>query len=272
MKTTYDAVNKFKGEWPYYEADNMIFCKLPYSVYELGDIEPYTCDEWSGLNLLNWRPLCRKQEFNDLVSQMETNFGECDPVLAAYYRHVTDKELLTKELEAMDIDWSKAPEHFDFYLENKMDKGNKGFCHYLNGSYVFLDGSRAIEGAFYVTEKPQPALTYTQAMADNGELPSVGMNVEAYKDRVVEIMLPFDSTRFTVGKCEDGEYALYSIGELKPLTPHIELIDGKAYQYSEEGLYSHGIYCDRAKAFGRVNYQVSIDECTNIQPLTVEVK
>tara|TARA_R110000744_G_scaffold170264_2_gene288419 strand:- start:19440 stop:19571 length:132 start_codon:yes stop_codon:yes gene_type:complete len=33
---------------------------------------------------------------------------------------------------------------------------------------------------------------------------------------LVEIMLPFDLTRYTVGK-QSGEYRLYGLGELKPI-------------------------------------------------------
>ena len=32
-----------------------------------------------------------------------------------------------------------------------------------------------LKSAWVLTERPQPTLTFTQAMADNGELPSVGM-------------------------------------------------------------------------------------------------
>ena len=70
MKTVIDAVNEFKGEWPYHEADNMIYCKLSYSMYKLGAIESYTCDEWSGLNTINWSALCSKDEFNQCVEEM----------------------------------------------------------------------------------------------------------------------------------------------------------------------------------------------------------
>ena len=123
----------------------------------------------------------------------------------------------------------------------------------------------------------EETLEYTQDMADNGVLPSVGMYVEAYKDRVVEIMLPFDPTRFTVGKCKDGEYALYSIGELKPLTPPITLVHGKAYQFDIRPQYGNtngiqGIYSEKLRVFQSSGNGFHEETVENIQPLTVEVK
>jgi len=87
-----------------------------------------------------------------------------------------------------DINWDEAPEYYDFHLENKLDKSSEGFCHLLNGKYIFLDGSvSSHDEAWNITKRPPKPTnfsaipddkpTYTQAMKDAGELPSVGMEV-----------------------------------------------------------------------------------------------
>ena len=193
----------------------------------------------------------------------------------------------TKELEVMDIDWSKAPEGATHYKFSKDNEGcfykacDSEFALMFNGSeWLYTDWTTndVIKNItkpwpVYFMPKTQPVLTYTQAMADNGELPSVGMNVEAYHGRIVEIMLPFDSTKFTVGKCKGGEYALYSIGELKPLAPPIELIHGEAYNFIDsECNNTNGIYSEDEHSFTGLGVEWLADRCTNIKPLTAEVK
>ena len=189
----------------------------------------------------------------------------------------------------MDI-WKDAPEsatHYD--IEAECFCKNDGYwatgsrARYVqdNTQIQWGDEDRYTPRPMFidckVNNEPQPALTYTQEMADNGVLPSVGMYVEAYKDRVVEIMLPFDPTRFTVGKCKDGEYALYSIGELKPLTPPITLVHGKAYQFDIRPQYGNtngiqGIYSEKLRVFQSSGNGFHEETVENIQPLTVEVK
>jgi hypothetical protein len=74
------------------------------------------------------------------------------------------------------------------------------------------------------------------------------------------------------------EYSQYPCSlRFKPLTPPIELIDGKAYQFD---YYTGSVgmnnvvmrYNECAGAFQFDNYTFKPEFCTNIQPLTVEVK
>ena len=70
MKTVMDAVNEFKGEWPYGE---------PSIVQQLstGNLDCWHEEDEDALNTGNFRMVCTRKEFNDLVSQLETNFGVC---------------------------------------------------------------------------------------------------------------------------------------------------------------------------------------------------
>jgi hypothetical protein len=195
MKTVMDAVNEFKGEWHGNE-DKVYIC-------DAGVITDY-------------------DQFNDLVSQMETNFGKC-PDYVIYDYKSNKKELLTP--------------------------------------------------------RPQKPV-YTQAMADNGELPSVGMECDfiatffthepSNTGTGTPIAYHENKVWFSTGS---KEFVInLNVITFKPLTPPIKLEDGKAYQFAHkaglDGL--HGVYYDNKFYIG--GDYVESDNCTNIQPLTVEVK
>tara|TARA_R110000764_G_scaffold54926_1_gene119807 strand:+ start:7 stop:540 length:534 start_codon:yes stop_codon:yes gene_type:complete len=177
MKTTYDAVNEFKGDWAITDYD----------------------------------------QFTDRVSQMKANFGKCEQSYSDY--------------------------KVDYHLS------------------------------------PEPTLTYTQAMADNGELPSVGMEFiwRTWGEDVLCKMLGVhkDECWFDT---KEGTKLVTNITNLKPLTPPIKLIDGKAYQFDFKGDINSfdsaiGIY-DKAGtgAMWVKNKVFLVSQCTNIQPLTAEAK
>ena len=92
----------------------------------------------------------------------------------------------TKELEVMDIDWSKAPEGATHYVKANDNAGLSEFVKYEESGkhgmgYYGFDNEwwstdvESCEGYYELTPKPQPKPVFTQAMADNGELPQVGM-------------------------------------------------------------------------------------------------
>lgn len=86
-----DAVNEFKGEFP---CSWLFMCQTS----ALNMVKPsFKIRESTSVNVNDYHiHLCTKEEFNDLVSQLETNFGKYCYALADYYRRSTDKELLTK--------------------------------------------------------------------------------------------------------------------------------------------------------------------------------
>jgi len=189
MKTTYDAVNEFRGEW-YGSEDKVYIC-------DTGVITGY-------------------EQFNDLVSQMETNFGKCEKSYSDY--------------------------KFDYHLS------------------------------------PEPILTYTQAMADNGELPSVGMeclilNTNCAHPKYIKGLIKYVGDLVVYAYVENGERCDNAKTlKFKPLTPPIELIDGKAYQFDYRGGSLQGVYDDNGKVMWNKGSPRHLDNCTNIQPLTVDVK
>ena len=128
-------------------------------------------------------------------------------------------------------------------------------------------------------KRNKPTLIFTQEMADNGVLPIINN----------EIMYQYGITNYAKGtikgvdgnqywiKADCGGYVECNISKLKPITPPITLIDGKAYQFDFIGCAFLGFYHDKSDEFtasksGMNSVICRLDECTNIQPLTVEVK
>ena len=133
----------------------------------------------------------------------------------------------------------------------------------------------------------EKALEYTQAMADNGELPPIGSKVQfvGNDDYLVEFGIvdgdeiecichttDFEGESIGVYRHKDG-YSVSILTQLvEPLAPPITLIDGKAYQFDIDSLVISGIYRKMDNKFYNYNGDFGVEYCTNIQPLTVEVK
>ena len=301
MKTVIDAVNEFKGGWEnteYGEIDVRFIFECFNNKDVTNSIGALVGDCENG-SPENYREVCTRKQFSDLASQMETNFGKCDPVLAAYYRHVTDKELLTKSTKELDVDFT-SKEFFQgkegspyscLLIEKKTGfkiwmrdlPTTDGIFHWFNNNTdcYTISGYKLI-----VLPKPQPTQIYTQAMADNGELPSVGMMVETTVEfngfdagSVLKVYShDVESNDNCVlagsGKYQSGGVVAfeYHIKYLKPLTPPMTLIDGKAYQFDYRDIETCGVYSKDHNLLYSADSIIDISDCTNIQPLTVEVK
>ena len=212
MKTVIDAVNEFKvdipcalvgrSNWFFYSDDGEINIGLKYGRVRV----------------------CTFDQFNDLVSQMETNFGK-------------------------SYAYSNYKKEFDYHLS------------------------------------PEPALTYTQAMADNGVLPSVGMDCMVFVDENEKEVKEWfkgvvcgEYEGSPVIKLDDltdgteGYFDVFSRVDIKPLDPPIELLDGKAYQFDVDGDFMIGIYQESQDHFDSATHITSSSRCTNIELLTVEIK
>ncbi|PHS21838.1 MAG: hypothetical protein COA84_15015 [Robiginitomaculum sp.] len=116
--------------------------------------------------------------------------------------------------------------------------------------------------------KPVTPLTYTQAMADAGTLPSVGME---YKDGVV--MVDADADGMYVVQ-EAGVSIICALSGITPVTPPIVLEDGKAYQFDyKQGVKvvnsMTGICILSGDIFLTVDGSFCIPNCTNIKLLGV---
>lgn len=138
---------------------------------------------------------------------------------------------------------------------------DKGVKHELSTGFI-LD---------YFKPKAEANPVYTQAMADNGELPIVGMEV-TYGDHktpfTVILKADIDDLYILSPKGLDAWHSGY-IEDIKPITPPIELINGGAYQYDVDHNSHNGIYNEFKKAMYSVHSIACIEYCTNIKHLTV---
>jgi len=196
MKTVIDAVNEFKGEYPYAE---------PSIVEQIstGNLDSWRekCDR--ELNKDNFRIVCLKEEFNQCVADCSNWFGNCSEVKP-------------------------------------------------------------------VTLSP----IYTQEMADNGELPSVGMDCKFMHGGDMQIgTVTAKTKRFIIFTEEGGMERVRKIEgcAIEAITPPIELIDGERYQFQHKTTRGLGFYNERLDEFSSLNHKIHIHACTNIQLLTVEV-
>ena len=279
MKTVIDAVNEFKGEWPYGVFNTIIFGK-----HKQGWSDFYT-DNNTTLANDNWNTICFTDEFLAIVAECETNFGKCSDIAISHWKKCT-KVLLTKDLDKeldMDIDWSKAPDGATHY--NPSDFVDLCKYYKLSGDeYVyFYNGRWESSGASkkgldkVLIKRPQPTPIFTKEMADNGVLPSVGM----------EVMIDGEKRAILMGADKDGDYITMSkgvyqfdsIGYIKPLNPPITLIDKGLYLVdigNKKELVGEAYYTTIGEYWMinslRTNASYRAELCTNIQPLTVEVK
>jgi hypothetical protein len=115
----------------------------------------------------------------------------------------------------------------------------------------------------------KPDLIFTQEMCDNGELPSVGMLIENHGFKKIVIGELDTNNKLALKRIDNGLYSIAHIDDVKPLTPPIELIDGKAYQFENYQRKVMGIYCEEETVFHTHHGFHQASGCTNIQLLTV---
>jgi hypothetical protein len=166
----------------------------------------------------------------------------------------------------------------DLYLFRALDNS-----HYItdddigcNGIYEYIS---TVE-EFINFKGDDVETVYTQEMADKDVLPSVGMEC-LFANRCnphpnhEKCTIVYIGDLHCVVILDDNmqRYIRIANYSFKPLTPPIELIDGKAYQFESRGNVFHGIYEKKYTSFNVMAGQLFNDiSCTNIKPLTVEGK
>ena len=163
-------------------------------------------------------------------------------------------------------------------LDLDVNPVNEGYYHkYLAADKDVLEP---------IKQKP----VYTQEMYDNGELPSVGMEVSLEEDteffscasgEVKQLKADDIVSVISVGKRLDNKYTVLTLMHVdagfcvinpdyvKPMPPKVDLINGEAYQYNCDNSTHNGIYDEFKKSMYSVHSITCIEYCTNIKPLTV---
>jgi len=186
------------------------------------------------------------------------------------------------------IDWSKAPEwatgvgtlsSYKFWMNDDSYEAFDG-----NKRIFFTNYDSTDYGCFVpiaIKPKPESIPVFSQAMCDAGELPSVGMEcfyLDSTTNNYIECTVMYISEWAIVlrqtgeGYGKDVELAKHvSDVTIKPLTPPIELVDGKAYQFDYNGRTELvGIYHKPDDTFGQYTVTSNAKAATNIQLLEVK--
>lgn len=182
----------------------------------------------------------------------------------------------------IDIDWSKAPEdcigavqsHDDSHLypHGHFVKSCTGFDNY---AYCGEEEAYPCMEYFQFIPRPQPKPVYTQIMYQCDELPVIGMIVKHQSVNKIVMGEIDPNNNLALKSINNKLYSLAHIDDIEPITPPIELIDGKAYQFDyHSGKGVHGIYHkpdeDGFAIFKFVGGAMNKELVTNIKPLTVE--
>ena len=191
-----------------------------------------------------------------------------------------------------NIDWSKAPEWATSYAKLK----SKDWFYYLNDKcyafytnldevyeYGLADESTEyyVFGDFNVLEERPSKPIFTQSMVDNGILPSVGMEYLCEDGQLNRCLTVYGDVciGLAIEHIKTNNYLPLSqttIGNCRPLTPPIELIEGKAYQFDyKQGVKvinnMSGICISSGDIFLTIDGSFCIPNCTNIKLLEVKL-
>ncbi len=190
MKNVIDAVNEFNGEFPMdleggvidHEDSLVIFCPTTKNRWIKGVM-------YNGITRFNkdfFTQVCTESEFNSEVTSLSHFAGE--ELFKEYL--AADKTPLEKQVDYTSEEfWKDAPEWANKIgtksgvVNYWMDDNSYQLCRSNHERVFFSNCYSSKKSSFlFLATRPQPKPVkpvYTKAMADNGELPSVGMECVA---------------------------------------------------------------------------------------------
>jgi hypothetical protein len=273
MKATY-AVNELNGNltnlgnYSLYKKNRLILITKKTDVHR-GDGGGCIGSLWGGSDGFNkkyYEILCTFEQFNQCVDEMATNFGTSETYSDYKANYTAINNDMTPTL--------KVGGNYEF-SDNGKDWEAGTLNNTANDQFQSKSGNKT-EWYTYIREvKPVTVPAFTQEMADAGTFPSVGMEF---------ISTEFGEERHSIVRAITNEYIIYICADTKhsgeccieicanhhhPVTPPIELIAGKAYQFDYGSNVTCGIYCNEDDHFYNQNEDISADLCTNIQLLGV---
>ena len=189
--------------------------------------------------------------------------------------------------------WKDAPEGVTHYILGKFKYANSDFVIEESDRYTgtkaginhWLKSELVDQDDFEIIERPvKPSPTYTQEMADNGVLPSVGLdclvigksiNIWYECEIIAHTDIGVSGLELAVFRIKNHDGLAYYYSDapaenFKPLTPPVKLDDGKAYQFDIEFIGTVcGIYYKAHDELNGSEDNYPREICANIQPLTV---
>ncbi len=179
------------------------------------------------------------------------------------------------------IDWNEAPENC---IGHSISSCMRGYWVLDNQMQIAAPdfGLKEVKFTPRIVTKP----VYTQDMCDAGELPSVGESFLVGKldsDSRIKDFQGEEVEVINISELNDSPVVItfyhpliglgcgvYYSSWVRPLTPPIELINGKVYQFDYKGVTRYAPYTEDINFFSDVDIHIKPDLCTNIKPLTVE--
>lgn len=279
MKTVLDVVNESKGFVENIETssrlEKIIFESIVNnSIQSKGDL----CTDDENHNPKEWCKVCSVEEFNQCVEDCSNNKG---------WENIINK-----------IDWSLAPEGATDHLKETRDEvacwikkkcDNKMF--YIT---VLTHEKRRVERDNWIPTEdfsankltPRPEPVYTKQMQKDDINPVIGseviLNIAKGAHEITEDQYKHNGEIMTVVAIVHSSITvLVNLDNLftfacnnahfKPLTPPIELIDGKAYQFDHHaGNAAQGTYDCNGKCFWVKGSPALLKCASNIKLLEVK--
>ena len=176
-----DAVNEFKGEWNN-DAGNYLHLNSIEGRY-IFSFKEYLRAFKSPFTLV-----CSREEFNSRLFGMTANFGESSLKHLRIWQAEIKRQPETDEQHADKLNemWSKAPEGATHWMPNGYEWSEAFLSISDSGKVKVFRGGTWHEASnqhsvYSLTKlglkaKPEAQPVFTQSMADNKELPQVGMD------------------------------------------------------------------------------------------------
>ena len=203
MKTVWDAVNELKGD-----------LSNSYNLYDGGETHIFVEVSSGRIGTVyvvhklhsNYKAICTVEEFNELVAEMSNNFGKGKTEIKRYWdgkeelevglcvdAYIDSTKTQTFNGEIVYIGQSFGKNHYVIQFTNWL--GVFDLSGIVEPPVELIDGEAyqfECDGATFkgiTTDRLMPVerAVYTQEMADNGVLPSVGMDCLIYN---AELMKP----------------------------------------------------------------------------------
>ena len=245
-----EAVNVLKGDIP-----NNCVAGFIYTGERKGcDYEPFTVTHLRTANkghegvktngdefhvFSEFWQLFTTKEFNELVSQLETNFGKS--IVYSEYKEIHNRYIKQLKCRKEDRDKKQTQQKpsLDEFKESVTSVGK-------------------------ISESFSDKLVYTQEMKEKNIQIEAGM---LFATECGEYVAEYTNEKSVCFTDEDGFLVTVTKGMAKPITPKVDLIDGECYQFEYDGAIFNGIYRKFDNSFYGYDGDTIAEDCTNIRPL-----
>jgi len=183
-----------------------------------------------------------------------------------------------------EIDWTKAPEGATHWMPNGyewseafLSISDSGKVKVFRGSVWYATGNQhSVHSLTKLGLKAKPLQpVFTKLMHQCDELPPIGSEYLDEDNQLCKALFHYNN--FVIGDMSEHiqlkQYPTLSTArndKTNIVTPPIELIDGKAYQFDLHLGVCIGLYCESENTFITRTDVIKFSRCTNIKLLEVK--